>query len=195
MEAEPAIGICGATVVYADDPDCIQTLGGGSIDRKGRIKQLGQGRALVPGEDAAEVESRLNYVNGACAFVRRSFIEQIGPMSEDYFLYFEELDWAMRGKDRFQLGYCQHAVVHHHVGKSIGTSDSGQRSMLSAYYLTANYIRFCSRHLRGALPYVIVEKLREIARLLRQGRWHEAAVVICGLALISPATVRRMRLL
>ena len=31
-------------------------------------------------------------------FVRKTFIEEVGYMSEDYFLYFEELDWILRGR-------------------------------------------------------------------------------------------------
>ncbi len=33
-------------------------------------------------------------------FVLREFIEDVGLMGEEYFLYFEELDWALRGKEK-----------------------------------------------------------------------------------------------
>ncbi len=35
-------------------------------------------------------------ISGACMFVRRSALEQVGPMDESYFLHCEDLDWFMR---------------------------------------------------------------------------------------------------
>lgn len=40
----------------------------------------------------------MDYVVGASMFVRKTFIEEVGYMSEDYFLYFEELDWILEVK-------------------------------------------------------------------------------------------------
>ena len=48
----------------------------------------------------------MDYVVGASMFVRKTFIEEVGYMSEDYFLYFEELDWILRGKAcGWNIGY------------------------------------------------------------------------------------------
>lgn len=35
-------------------------------------------------------------ISGACMFVRRKALEQVGPMDESYFLHCEDLDWFMR---------------------------------------------------------------------------------------------------
>ena len=51
----------------------------------------------------------------------RVFLEDVGLMEESYFLYFEELDWAMRAKKAFKLGYARESVVYHKEGASIGT--------------------------------------------------------------------------
>lgn len=37
-----------------------------------------------------------DWISGACLLVRRSTIEQVGPMDEGFFLYFEETDWCRR---------------------------------------------------------------------------------------------------
>ena len=192
MDADPGIGICGVTVCYADDPDCVQTLGGGNIDRRGRTSQFGQGQRLGAPIDAKAIEQQLDYINGACSFVRREFIEQVGPMSEDYFLYFEELDWSARGRGTFRLGYCPEAIVLHHVGKSIGTQDSGSRSALSTYYMNASRIRYCTLHLRGALPWVLVDVACEIARSIRRRQWRTAAAMACAFLRIKPSLPRRL---
>ena len=39
--------------------------------------------------------------------VDAEFIEDVGLMCEEYFLYCEELDWVLRGKKRgWDIGYC-----------------------------------------------------------------------------------------
>lgn len=35
-------------------------------------------------------------ISGACMFVRKSALEQVGPMDESYFLHCEDLDWFIR---------------------------------------------------------------------------------------------------
>jgi hypothetical protein len=37
-----------------------------------------------------------DFVMGACMLVRRTAIEQVGPLDEDYFLFSEETDWCYR---------------------------------------------------------------------------------------------------
>lgn len=37
-------------------------------------------------------------------------------MAEDYFLYFEELDWATRARRRYTLGYAPQSIVSHELG-------------------------------------------------------------------------------
>jgi GT2 family glycosyltransferase len=38
-------------------------------------------------------------VLGACLFVRREVLDQVGPMPEDYFFFLEETDWCWRIRD------------------------------------------------------------------------------------------------
>jgi GT2 family glycosyltransferase len=116
-------------------------------------------------------------------------------MSEDYFLYFEELDLATRGRRQFRLGYCPEAIVLHHVGKSIGTRGKSGPSALSAYYMNASHIRYCMRHMRGALPWVFLDILCEIARSLRRRRWKTAGAIGCAFLRIGPSIPKLLRLI
>lgn len=178
MAEDATIGICGATVVYGDHPDRVQTLSGGSFDaRLGRCHPIGFGTTRDDPVDRAAVERALAYVNGAAAFVRRGFIEQIGPMTEDYFLYFEEFDWAARARGRFRLGFAPDAVVLHEVGATIGTDDFGGASPLSTFYLTRNRLRFLGRFSRRSVPPAILDIFLEGAREAQRGRWQNVASI------------------
>ena len=77
-------------------------------------------------------------------------------MDESYFLYFEELDWAMRAAGKFKLGYARESVIYHKDGASIGSStDRTKRSLLSDKYLSRNRVLFTRRFLPWALPSVL----------------------------------------
>ena len=70
----------------------------------------------------------MDYVAGASMFVRRSFVERVGLMEESYFLYFEELNWSIRGRSSSRLGYCAAARVYHKESQSIGVAVASRRS-------------------------------------------------------------------
>jgi GT2 family glycosyltransferase len=63
--------------------------------------------------------SEMNYVIGASMFVDKAFIADVGLMCADYFLYFEEIDWAERGRQRgWEIGYCWKSKIYHKEGES-----------------------------------------------------------------------------
>ena len=77
--------------------------------------------------------------------VRRTALEQTGPMQEDYFLYYEELDWCARMRQAgWQIAIEPRAKVYHK--ESLTT---GQMGPLKTYYLNRNRIQFMRRHVRG----------------------------------------------
>ena len=107
-------------------------------------------------------------------FVRREFIAAVGFMAEDYFLYWEELDWATRGRPAFTLGYAAKSLVYHKVGASIGTSDSGAGSPLSEYYMARGRLKYCLRYSRISVPFVLLESGRSILRWMARSDWARA---------------------
>jgi len=61
----------------------------------------------------------VDYVEGACLLVRRSALEEVGGLCEDYFMYAEEVDWCFRMKERgWQVWYQPEARVAHYGGAS-----------------------------------------------------------------------------
>jgi GT2 family glycosyltransferase len=61
----------------------------------------------------------VDWVVGACLFVRREAYEQVGGLDEGFFMYSEELDWCRRIKDAgWEVVYLPTATIIHHEGKS-----------------------------------------------------------------------------
>jgi len=156
MQSAPSMGMCGSTLLRLESPETIQARGGGWYCRWiGLPWHLGQlQRADAPARQE-RVETWMNYVVGASMLVSREFLEAVGLMCEDYFLYFEELDWVLRGRGCFTLAYAPDSIVYHKVGGSIGTSSNPRhKSRVCDYYALRNRLLFTRKFFPSALPTV-----------------------------------------
>jgi GT2 family glycosyltransferase len=174
-ENQSATGIVGSTLLFYNRPDTVHALAGGRLNRlNGTGSHIGQGSSLssVP-SDGSAVERELAWVCGASMLVSSSFIRKVGLMQEDYFLYYEEADWAMRGLEHFQLGFAPKSVVFH---KS-GANSSEIMPLFTAGFYYRSRLRFMSRffpdRMGAAKRRLFVEMLRHLAR----GRWSSARLV------------------
>lgn len=171
MKQDSSIGICGNTIVYAHDRKTVQVFGGAYYHPwTGFIRQIGQGKTWPCTVDAKAVEARMRYVSGASMLVTREFINRVGLMCEDYFLYYEEIDWAERArKAGFRLGYAPQAIVFHKEGAVLGSGKSARRSMLAEYYGILGKLVITRRFFPWALPTVYLFSLLQILRRYMQG--------------------------
>lgn len=156
MKESPAVGMCGSKLLHYNAPDKVQALGGGYYCRWiGLPWHLGRLKKATDPTNTDKVEKWMNYVVGASVLVSRQFLLDVGLMCEDYFLYFEEADWAIRAKGRYSLAYAPDSVVYHKIGKSIGTSSNPKnKSMICDYYNVRNRLLFTRRFFPYALPTV-----------------------------------------
>jgi len=179
MQQRPDVGMCGSTLLRYHAPHKVQARGGGWYCRWiGLPWHLGQLGSADKEVDPTSIERRMSYVVGASLLVSRDFLEQVGLMCEDYFLYFEETDWALRARGRYTLAYAAASVVYHKVGGSIGTATlPWRKSALSDYYNVRNRILFTRRHYPGALPVIYLALC--LAMLLRMlyGQWDRVAMI------------------
>ena len=77
-------------------------------------------RRLFPATEKLAGPTGVDWVSGACMIVRRPTIEEIGPMDERFFMYFEDADLCRRARKAGWLVYYlpQVKVVHHTGGSS-----------------------------------------------------------------------------
>jgi GT2 family glycosyltransferase len=139
---DATIGICGSTLLYYDTTETVQSLGGKFNCLTGRGKNLGMGTRLTNLPTTEAIEGQLEYVIGASMFVSRRFLKDVGFMDEGYFLYFEELNWSRRAKNKYRLAWARSSHIFHKEGASIGTDSRNRPSNLSLYYYNLNYLRF-----------------------------------------------------
>jgi GT2 family glycosyltransferase len=170
--------LMGGRVLYYDRPDMIQ-IDGGTLNRwtgvTGNINLYRKNSDVDP-PDA----SVLDFITGASMVVSRIFWASAGPMPEDYFLYYEEGDWAMR-RGTLPLAVCPGAYVYHRAGTAIGSPMPGRpASTFSLYFKHRGRMRFVRRHLPGSIVSSWVYTLAKATQYLLKG-WHaEASAVLAG---------------
>ncbi len=186
MAEKPDAGMCGATVVSYHDPDRIRMLGGGLYNKwigGRRSRQFSLKDRDLECIDVHAEEERMAFVYGACLLASRPFLQDIGLISEDYFLYFEELDWAMRLRPRYTLAYAPHSIVYHKEGASINGCSGKSKSLLSDYYFIRNRLVFTRKFFPYALPTVYLGLLVSLFRRILRRQWSSARLVfgiMCG---------------
>ena len=102
---------------------------------------------VSPAPDPEDVERRMDSPTGPSMYVTRACIERIGLMDESFFLYWEEVDWAVRAKAACGVGYAHKSVVPHVMGTTTGSAGGrSKRSAFSVYLGHRNQLHFVRRH-------------------------------------------------
>jgi len=182
--ANPNFSLMTSRTIYYDRPDRIQT-DGGQVDRRtGVCRQRDYG--ALTSSTAMPPAEELDWVTGANMLVSRPFIARAGLMREDYFLYYEEVDWAFR-REGMPLAIAPEAVVYHHGGTSIGTGSIDRRpSPFANYFNHRNRVRFARRFLGRAVTWAYLYGLAKAAQLLLIGAATEAYAIVAGMFELRP---------
>lgn len=95
-----------------------------------------------------------------------------------YFLYWGELDWALRRPSDMKLGFAKRSVVYHKVGASIGTNDFEETSPFVDYLYARNRILVCLRLSKISVPYALLSTFRSMLKWARRGNRTRVASLI-----------------
>jgi GT2 family glycosyltransferase len=144
MESNPKIGMISPKIHYFDHPGIIQYAGYTQMNYyTARNACIGQFE-----EDKGQYDSRsgiTGYAHGAAMMIRREAMEKAGLMAENYFLYYEELDWCERiRKAGYEIHADLSALIYHKESVSVG-----KRSALKEYFMNRNRILFIRKNASG----------------------------------------------
>ena len=136
----PNVGAVGPKIHYFDHPGVIQFAGFTKVSPiTGRNKTIGQNEADNGQHDQA---LEMPYIHGAAMMLSKAVIEKIGGMPEDFFLYYEELDWCEQVRRAgYQIFYEPKALIFHKESMAVN-----KLNHLKNYYLTRNRILFMRRN-------------------------------------------------
>lgn len=163
----------------------IQTCGGRWVPWLARPVSIGRGGDIDAAVNVEVVEHQLSYISGACMLVSRRFLEQTGPMREDYFLYCEEVEWCLRAQSLgLRLGFAAGARVLHHSGSTTGSGDEIKRRPRMPIYLDERNKILVTRDCFPARTVVAATAALAllIGRFARRGAWRQLGYALSGWA-------------
>lgn len=141
------------------------------------ITWLAQGFLMGHGEEdhgQYDYPIDLPYVTGTALLVKRTVLERVGLMDEDYFCYFDDFDWGMKVREAgYRLLMEPKAVVHHK-----GSRTAGFNSPFYMHHMVRSRIIFARKHvpllpfLFAFLPYLFLYRyLRPMLVLILHRKW------------------------
>lgn len=179
LEQHPDAGTVTPLICYFPEPgsqtDLIQFAGCTPLsDLTGRNQTFGS-RQADHGQFKTFLETA--YAHGAAMMVPRKVLEEVGLMSERFFLYYEELDWSEQMRKAGYRHYVQPSVrIYHKESASIGPL-----SPVKTHFLTRNRWLFMRRH-RSFIPLtlfsvylLLVASPVHMFRFIIRGQWAHLA--------------------
>lgn len=142
---------------------------GGCLD-KANVLASHRGVDEVDGGQYGQ-ETQTDFCSGSCMLVRSKVLSDVGYFDEDYFLYWEDVDFCMRARERgWGVIYSPITVAWHKV-----SSSSAIGSDLNDYFITRNRLKFGMKYVTVRAKAALI---RESLRLLISGRkWQRRGVI------------------
>lgn len=172
------------STIYLEDGR-VQSHGGRWRPWLARAESIGHGSPLSTLPDPAVIEREQNYLNGASMMMGRRFLEVVGPMREEYFLYCEEVEWCLHGVQLgMRLGFAPGARVLHYAGTTTGSYDDITKRPRTPVYLNERNKMLTTRdRFPERLPLAALASLALIfMRFGRRGAWKQVGYGVSGWA-------------
>ena len=181
LDDDPKIGIISPMLLYFDRPDLVQYAGFSSMNYlTGRNKDLG--RLQQDHGQYNEVSMETGYCHGAAMMCRSADLQQIGRMSDAFFLYYEELDWCEHFKRAGKkIWFTGKTRVYHKESISVG-----KESPIKTYFMTRNRMLFIRRNsnlvntLTFSIYFIFIASAKQVLTYVFKGRIDLAKWVLKG---------------
>lgn len=183
----PKAGMAGSTLVYAHAPNQVQCAGGYTFNRcLGTAAPL-YGEASVDAVTVLQpesVEKQLGYICGASMLVRRDVLEHAGFLPEEYFLYYEDVDFGLCVRHAgYAFAWAPRSIVKHKEGGSTGASSgrAHQRSEWVDYLSLRNRAWIMRKHFPLSIPVLCLSFLGVAFNRLRRKQQQRIPLVFRAL--------------
>lgn len=180
FDLDARLGIASPKIRYFSDPDRIQYAGSDGLSpwtMRGHTFGYGE---IDKGQH--DLVRNVALAHGAAMMIRRSVLEQIGMLAEDFFIYYEELDLCARASlAGWTIRYIPFSLVLHKESITVGKA-----SPLKTEFMTRNRITYLRRNGKGiskilAMAYVLGLALPiHLVRHISAKRWSHVGAVIRG---------------
>ncbi|HSD98452.1 MAG TPA: glycosyltransferase family 2 protein [Patescibacteria group bacterium] len=169
-----SIGIAGPAIRFKKNNKTLYDIGGkiNALFLRTSHKEVN----VLPRKKILPVE----YVSGCCMMIRKKVFDKIGLFDENFFLYYEDVDFCLRAKEKgFATVLVPSIVINHALSQS-----AGRISPFTIYFLLKSGIFFGKKYEKSFLQKV-THKLFILCQALLLIKANPAATVSVARALLS----------
>ena len=182
LKDNPQIGVISPKLLYFDEPEIIQYAGFTNMNyftcRNACIGQFERDKGQYD-----NLFRETGFAHGAAMMITRAALQAAGGMADNFFLYFEEMDWCEKIKRAgFKIYVNTNATIFHKESLSVG-----KNSALKEYFMNRNRILFIRRNanlLQRLFFYVYFSLLvvpRNIISYIRSGNKNYIPVLLSAI--------------
>lgn len=169
IDSEPDIGLVTAKIYYASDRRRIWTVG--NLLRPWLLEVRNGGEKEVDQGQWDQVRP-IDFAPFCGVLLKRNLLERVGLLDEDYFLYYEDMDYCRRAR---QAGFELRLVPSAKIWHAVSTSSGGRDSPVERYWMAQSSGRYFRKHgFNWRIPFILSYRLasaaKMTARLLGKGR-------------------------
>lgn len=116
-----------------------------------------------------EKRESIDYVSGCCIAIKKSVLKTIGLLDEQYFFYFEDVDFCVRARDAgFKIAVNPDVIIKHEMSGSIG-----RWSSKAIYFSLLGNAKFIVGHLGLRIPIGIAYLLLLTVKIIWDKIWNK----------------------
>jgi len=101
-------------------------------------------------DKSIKFDEKTSWITGCCILIKTSVIKQTGLLDENFFAYYEDVDFSIRIRElNYNLGFVKESVIFHHSSISLKANNHVGEGSLSpfAHYLNVkNHIILLKKH-------------------------------------------------
>lgn len=141
FKENPDIGLLSPLIIYYEDKTKIQYAGFSRMNYL-TCRNKGIGSLETDSNQYSGISKETGFAHGAAMMCKRTDLEDVGLMEENYFLYYEELDWCEKFRNAGKkIWFTGKAKIYHKESMSVG-----KESSLKTYFLYRNRMLFIRKN-------------------------------------------------
>lgn len=185
LASDAAIAVVQPLILLLEDHKKIWSAGGEFQSWLGISKTKGDREDLASYTFSPEP---LDWVTGCCMLLPSKVIQDLGPLQDSFFAYFEDVDWSLRiRKAGYKLLLSKESIIYHEGNASSKKHSKEGTLSPTVFYLHArNQLFLIRRHL--SFPVILVAFAYHLSKysawivyFCLRGRFQKAKAVIKGI--------------
>lgn len=162
--------ICGSKLMYYDTPSKVQALGNKLNTYLGTTKFIVEEKEM----------NQIDYLVGASMLIPQQVFKDVGLLSEEYFLYYEEADLWQKCKGKYDFRCVLNSLVYHKEGAAIGANNKqkAEKSLIGDFYSIRNRILFMKKYFSSHMLTMYIGLIVTIINRILRGQSERVGMVL-----------------